>query len=115
LLQELRVAQTGVQVLVAFLLTIPFTPGFRELIQTQRNLYAVDLTCAVAATALLVSPVAIHRAIFGQRLLDDLDFAADRGARARHQAQLRFSLDRFLADWDDVLHEVAGEAVAQAK
>jgi hypothetical protein len=68
LLQELRVAQTGIQVFVAFLLTIPFAPAFKDLDEAQRNLYAADLTCAVAATALLVSPVAIHRAIFGERL-----------------------------------------------
>jgi len=68
LLQELRVAQTGIQVFVAFLLTIPFAPAFRSLDAAQRNLYGIDLACAVAATALLVSPVAIHRAIFGQRL-----------------------------------------------
>jgi len=68
LLQELRVAQTGIQVFVAFLLTIPFAPAFSRLDAAQRNLYAADLACAVAATALLVSPVAIHRAIFGERL-----------------------------------------------
>jgi hypothetical protein len=72
LLQELRVAQTGVQILFAFLLTIPFAPGFQRLDAAQRNLYAVDVLCAVIAMALLVAPVAIHRVVFGRRLRPEL-------------------------------------------
>src|SRR6478736_4211891 len=68
LLQELRVAQTGVQVFFAFLLTIPFATGFDKLDHAQRVLYAIDVLLVVLAMAFLVSPVAIHRAIFGRRM-----------------------------------------------
>ncbi|KAA1422934.1 sodium:proton antiporter [Mumia zhuanghuii] len=69
LLQELRVAQTGVQILTAFLLTIPFTPRFDDLSDGQEIVYLAVLSGSVAATALLVAPVAMHRALFrkGQR------------------------------------------------
>ncbi|KHL18935.1 hypothetical protein CLV56_1252 [Mumia flava] len=69
LLQELRVAQTGVQILTAFLLTLPFTSRFGELTDTQKNVFLAVLSCSVAATALLIAPVALHRALFrrGQR------------------------------------------------
>lgn len=69
LLQELRVAQTGVQILTAFLLTIPFTPRFGDLSDGQELVYLAVLSGSVAATALLVAPVAMHRALFrkGQR------------------------------------------------
>lgn len=66
LLQELRVAQTGVQILTAFLLTLPFTPRFEELGATQERVYLAVLSGSVAATALLVAPVAMHRALFRQ-------------------------------------------------
>lgn len=66
LLQELRVAQTGVQILTAFLLTLPFTPRFEELDATQEGVYLAVLSGSVAATALLVAPVAMHRALFRQ-------------------------------------------------
>ncbi|MGH1561708.1 DUF6328 family protein [Mumia sp. DW29H23] len=69
LLQELRVAQTGVQILTAFLLTIPFTSRFDDLSDGQEHVYLAVLSGSVAATALLVAPVAMHRALFrkGQR------------------------------------------------
>jgi O-antigen/teichoic acid export membrane protein len=64
LLQELRVAGLGVQVLFGFLLALPFTVRFRELDGEERVLYEVSLLCAAVATALLVSPVAYHRWVF---------------------------------------------------
>ncbi|PZM98160.1 MAG: amine oxidase [Actinobacteria bacterium] len=64
LLQELRVAQTGVQILFAFLLTLPFSTGFSESSDFQRNVYIVALLTAAAAAALIISPVAFHRALF---------------------------------------------------
>ncbi|KAB1917867.1 MULTISPECIES: DUF6328 family protein [Micromonospora] len=66
LLQELRVAQTGVQILFAFLLTLPFSNGFTETTEFQRDVYIVALLAAAAATALIISPVAFHRALFRQ-------------------------------------------------
>ena len=66
LLQELRVAQTGVQILFAFLLTLPFSNGFTRTTQFQKDVYIVALLSAAAATAMIISPVAFHRALFRQ-------------------------------------------------
>jgi putative flippase GtrA len=66
LLQELRVASIGVQVLFGFLLSLPFTTRFGALDDTQRALYMVDLVAAAVATALLTGPVAQHRLTFRQ-------------------------------------------------
>lgn len=64
LLQELRVAGLGVQMLFGFLLSLPFSVGFKHLDGSQRDLYRLSLLSAAAATALLVSPVAYHRWVF---------------------------------------------------
>lgn len=64
LLQELRVAGLGVQVLFGFLLALPFTVRFVRLDEAERDLYRVSLLCAALSTALLVSPVAYHRWVF---------------------------------------------------
>lgn len=67
LLQELRVTQTGVQILTGFLLTVPFSARFGDLSSDQKVIYAVVLSGAVITTALVVAPVAIHRALFRRR------------------------------------------------
>jgi hypothetical protein len=64
LLQELRVAGLGVQVLFGFLLSLPFTNRFVQLASGQRALYLVGLMLAGVATALLLAPVAYHRVVF---------------------------------------------------
>jgi hypothetical protein len=64
LLQELRVASLGVQVLFGFLLSLPFTMRFSKLNQGQRELYLATLVLAAASTALLLGPVAYHRLVF---------------------------------------------------
>jgi hypothetical protein len=66
LLQELRVAQTGVQILFAFLLTLPFSARFVETSKFQQDVYLVALIGAAFATAMIISPVAFHRALFRQ-------------------------------------------------
>jgi MFS family permease len=66
LLQELRVAGLGVQVLFGFLLSLPFTNRFSHLGPGQRNLYLATLVLAAVATALLLGPVAYHRLVFRQ-------------------------------------------------
>ena len=66
LLQELRVAQTGVQILFAFLLTLPFSSGFPKVTAFQKDTYVVALIAAAFATAMIISPVAFHRALFRQ-------------------------------------------------
>lgn len=67
LLQELRVAGLGVQVLFGFLLSLPFTSRFTALGHAQRGLYIVSLILAAVSTVLLLGPVAYHRLVFRQR------------------------------------------------
>ena len=64
LLQELRVVQTGVQLLTGFLLTLPFQQRFGELTTFGRVLYVITVGASVLATGLLVAPVMIHRLLF---------------------------------------------------
>ncbi|GID97564.1 DUF6328 family protein [Amorphoplanes digitatis] len=66
LLQELRVAQTGVQIFFAFLLTMPFSSGFPQTNAVQKDVYIVALLSAAISTAMIISPVAFHRALFRQ-------------------------------------------------
>ncbi len=66
LLQELRVAGIGVQVLFGFLLSLPFTSRFSRLDTSQRHLYVVTLLLAALAIGLLSAPVAFHRLVFRQ-------------------------------------------------
>ena len=68
LLQELRVAQTGVQILTAFLLTLPFQPAFKELSDTRTYVYVGVLLSAMLSILFLLSPVALHRALFRRGL-----------------------------------------------
>jgi hypothetical protein len=72
LLQELRVAQTGVQILFAFLLTIPFQQRFGMLSSVLRGLYVATLLCAAIAAALFIAPVAVHRVVFRRHLKHEL-------------------------------------------
>ncbi|WP_432543108.1 DUF6328 family protein [Kineococcus sp. SYSU DK002] len=67
LLQELRVVQTGVQLLTGFLLTLPFQARFEELDRYQQSVYVVVLLLAVSALVLFIAPVGYHRALFQQR------------------------------------------------
>lgn len=67
LLQELRVALPGVQVLFAFLLTVPFTERFVSLSGFEKRVYFVTLLSTALATALLVAPTANHRLLFRKR------------------------------------------------
>jgi O-antigen/teichoic acid export membrane protein len=72
LLQELRVAQTGVQILFAFLLGIAFQQRFTTLNDYSRALYAVTLLLAATAAVLLIAPVAVHRLLFRQHLKNQI-------------------------------------------
>ncbi|MBA3349646.1 MAG: hypothetical protein H0T12_03725 [Actinobacteria bacterium] len=61
LLNELRVALPGVQVLFAFLLTVPFSQGYTSITPAQKNVYFITFLCTAASTALLIAPSAYHR------------------------------------------------------
>jgi hypothetical protein len=80
LLQELRVAQTGVQILFAFLLTMVFAAGFAGVDTFDRAVYLVALLSAAGATAMIIAPVAYHRALFQRGLKPQLVRSAHRMA-----------------------------------
>jgi putative flippase GtrA len=77
LLQEVRIAGLGVQVLFGFLLAIPFTTRFVRLSPAQRDLYLTALLLAALSTGLLLSPVAYHRLVFRRRQKESLVRAAN--------------------------------------
>jgi hypothetical protein len=64
LLQELRVAQTGVQILFAFLLTLPFAARFGDVDTFELVVYIVALLASTAAAGMIIAPVAYHRMLF---------------------------------------------------
>ncbi|MEV7609578.1 DUF6328 family protein [Microbacterium sp. NPDC089320] len=72
LLQELRVMQTGTQILTGFLLAVAFTPRFEDMDELQRDLYVVLVALAALATILALAPVGMHRALFGRRRKPEL-------------------------------------------
>lgn len=67
LLQELRVAMPGVQVLFGFLLTVPFQQRFQDVTDFQRTIYFCSLIAAALATAFFIAPSAYHRVMFQRR------------------------------------------------
>ncbi|MEU0404165.1 DUF6328 family protein [Streptomyces sp. NPDC006197] len=68
LMQEIRVAQTGVQILLGFLLTVAFTPHFQGLEQTDKTIYVITIVLGSLATGALIGPVAFHRIVAGRRI-----------------------------------------------
>src|SRR6478752_9331383 len=82
LLQELRVTQTGIQILTGFLLTLPFSQRFKDLDATQRGAFLAILAGSVVTTGLVTSPVAFHRVLFRHGQRPWLVEAANRAARA---------------------------------
>lgn len=82
LLQELRVLQTGVQILLGFLLIFAVQPRFAELSATAQTIYVVTFLSCCLAAGLLMSPVAHHRTLFAQGRKAEIVHMADRSARA---------------------------------
>jgi hypothetical protein len=82
LLQELRVALPGVQILFAFLLTVPFSQGFTRLDGFQRDLFFAVLISTAVSTALLIAPTAHHRLLFRLRDKENLVKVSNRLAIA---------------------------------
>ncbi|HET9102168.1 MAG TPA: DUF6328 family protein [Solirubrobacteraceae bacterium] len=64
LLNELRVVGTGIQVIFAFLLVVPFNTGFRHISPFERDVYFITLLCVATSAVLLMSPTAHHRILF---------------------------------------------------
>jgi Family of unknown function (DUF6328) len=82
LLNELRVALPGVQVLFAFLLAVPFTQRFRELSDGQEYAFFLSLLCTTLGSVLLIAPSAYHRLRFRERDKERMLFTANRLAIA---------------------------------
>jgi Family of unknown function (DUF6328) len=82
LLQELRVALPGVQVLFAFLLAVPFQQNFKQITPFEERIYFGTLLCTAISAALLISPSAYHRLTFRYQQKKQLVFYANRLAIA---------------------------------
>ncbi|MFD8595319.1 DUF6328 family protein [Kitasatospora sp. NPDC059646] len=78
LLQEVRVVQTGAQILFGFLLSVVFMPRFATLSGFERDLYVVTVVLGALATGALIAPVAYHRLLAGRRLKPELVDATSR-------------------------------------
>ena len=78
LLQELRVMQTGAQLTAGFLLTLPFTTKFPSLDSFQQTLFLVLVVVAALTTAVVITPVAVHRRISGEHVKERLVKTAHR-------------------------------------
>jgi hypothetical protein len=102
LLQELRVALPGVQVLFAFLLTVPFSSRFTELTEFQENLYFAILLGAALSTALFIAPTAGHRILFRRQQKEYLVVVYNRFALAA-LAMLALSMCGVIALISDLL------------
>ncbi|MEV5914052.1 DUF6328 family protein [Streptomyces chartreusis] len=68
LIQEVRVAQMGVQILFAFLLTVVFTPKYDTLDDTNQAIYILTVVLGAVATGALIGPVSLHRLVAGRRI-----------------------------------------------
>ena len=77
ILQELRVTQTGVQILFGFLLTMPLQSRFDKLDGYEKGLLVVAVLLLATATACIIAPVAWHRALFRHRLKTEIVDASD--------------------------------------
>jgi Family of unknown function (DUF6328) len=78
LLQELRVALPGVQVLFAFLLAVPFQQGFEDITSFQKGAYFGTLICTAISAVMLISPTAYHRLTFRYQQKRRLVFYSNR-------------------------------------
>ncbi|MFD5158594.1 DUF6328 family protein [Streptomyces hawaiiensis] len=68
LIQEVRVAQMGVQILFGFLLTVVFTEKYEDLSGTDQTIYLVTVVLGACATGALIGPVSLHRLVSGRRV-----------------------------------------------
>jgi len=114
LLQELRVMQTGVQILTGFLLILPFQSRFADLDDYQRTAYLALVLVCIAATGLLVAPVALHRALFRKHLKRSVVTGGDRMARAGLVLLAIALAGTALLVFDVVVGRVAGIVVGAA-
>jgi Family of unknown function (DUF6328) len=110
LLNELRVALPGVQVLFAFLLIVPFSNGYADVTELQRYVYFITFICTAAASAFLIAPSAQHRLRWREHDKERLLVVANRQAIA---GEVLLALAMFGATFlvTDVLFEVTSAAI----
>ena len=113
LLQELRVALPGVQVLFAFLLAVPFQQNFTKITAFQEKVYFATLLLTAISAVLLISPSAYHRLTFRMQQKDHLVFLANRFAIAGLGA-LALAMTGAIVLITDVLYGSTATAVTAA-
>jgi len=113
LLNELRVALPGVQVLFAFLLGVPFTQRFGQVSELQKDVYFITFMCTAIATALLIAPSAHHRLEWRQGDKEHLLVVSNRLAIAG-TGFLALAIAGTVFVVTDVLFEVTSAAVLAA-
>jgi Kef-type K+ transport system membrane component KefB len=110
LMNELRVALPGVQVLFAFLLIVPFSNGYANMTELQKDAYFITFLCTAAASAFLIAPSAQHRLRWRERDKERLLIVANRQAIAGSVLlAIAMSGATFLVT--DVLFEVTSAAI----
>ena len=114
LLQELRVAQTGVQFLFAFLLTLSFMDRFAAIDAFQRGVYVFTLVASAMTVALLIAPVAVHRLLFQRGRKRELVRAGHRLALSGLLSLAATMLAGMLLVLDVVVGRVAAVSVVAA-
>lgn len=111
LLNEVRVAVPGVQVLFAFLLTVPFTQRWNRTTDLQQDVYFATLLMTAVATALLMAPSAVHRLLFKRGDKRFIVSVANRATVAGLAAlAIAVALAVFLIS--DVLFDITAAAIA---
>jgi hypothetical protein len=113
LLNELRVALPGVQVLFAFLLIVPFNQGFTKVTSAQRGVYFGAFLCTAIATALLIAPSSYHRIHFRRQDKEQLLMTSNRLAIAG-TAFLALAIAGVVFVITDVLYRVTVAAAITA-
>ena len=113
LLNELRIALPGVQVLFAFLLGVPFTQRFETVTDLQKDAYFFTFLCAAAATALLIAPSAYHRLTWRQHDKEHLLRVSNALAIAG-TALLAVAISSAVFVVTDVLFDTAAAAIIAA-
>src|SRR6476620_4110159 len=108
LLQELRVLQTGVQILAGFLLTLPFQSRFETLDGFELVLYLTNVVLAALTTALILLPVSAHRRLFRRGLKETLVASADRIAKVALAGVALLSVGTSALVFDVVAGRAAG-------
>jgi len=108
LLQELRVLQTGVQILAGFLLTLPFQARFETLDGFELVLYLTNVVLAALTTALILLPVSAHRRLFRRGLKETLVASADRIAKVALAGVALLSVGTSALVFDVVAGRAAG-------